>query len=330
MKDYKIAFFGVKSWEREEIEKEIADLDATGVGIFGEELEGNLEMAKNYNVVSISSRSKVDKEILEKLCDLRMIAVRSTGIDNIDVEECKSRGIEIKNVPSYGSNTVAEYTFALILAVSKKLVEAHQTVENDEFSPEGLTGIDLHGRTLGIIGLGKIGSNVAKIGRGFGMNIVAVEKYPDDKVVKRYKVKLVDMDTLLKNSDVVTLHVPSEKDTYHLINRDNIKQMKKGSILVNTSRGAVLESAAVIWALNKGVLMGAGIDVVEEEENLEGMSMIMSQRPTKDDLQNILSYHMLRDRDDVVFTPHNAFNTKEAITRRIKTTIENINNFCKK
>lgn len=330
MTDRKIAFLGVKCWEKEIIEKEIINIDAYGVGIFEEELNEVFETAKNYEVLSISSRSKVDKEALEKLSALKMIALRSTGVDNVDIEECKRRGIEVKNVPTYGSNTVAEYTFALILAVSKKLVEAHQAVENDEFSPEGLTGIDLHGRTLGIIGLGKIGSNVAKIGRGFGMDIMAVEKYPDDKVVKRYKVKLVDMDTLLKNSDVVTLHVPSERDTYHLINRENIKQMKKRSILVNTSRGAVLESAAVIWALNKGILMGAGIDVVEEEENLEGMSMIMSQRPTKDDLQNILSYHMLRDRDDVVFTPHNAFNTKEAITRRIKTTIENINNFCKK
>lgn len=330
MTDRKIAFFGVKCWEKEIIEKEIINIDSFGVGIFEEELQEAFDMAKNYEILSLSSKSRVDKESLERLPDLKLIAIRSTGVDNIDVEECKRRGIEVKNVPTYGSNTVAEYTFALILAVAKKIVEAHQSVENDEFSPEGLTGMEIYGKTLGIVGLGKIGSNVARIAKGFGMNVLVTEKKPDKNILKEFGAKLVELETLLKESDIVTLHVPSEKDTYHLINKNNIKLMKTGSILVNTSRGAVLESAAVIWALNKGILMGAGIDVVEEEENLEGMSMIMSQRPTKDDLQNILSYHMLRDRDDVVFTPHNAFNTKEAITRRIKTTIENINNFCKK
>jgi len=231
------------------------------------------------------------------------------------------------SVPVYGSNTVAEYAFALILAVAKNIVEAHQAVEEDEFSPEGLTGIDLCRKTLGIVGLGKIGANVAKIARAFGMKIIAVEKFPDEKVVKKYKVRLVDLETLLKEADVVTLHLPAMKETYHLINRDNIKLMKTGSILVNTSRGAVLETEAVVWALNKGILRGAGLDVVEEEDKVESMSMVMSQRPTKDDLQNVLSYHMLRDRDDVVFTPHNAFNTEEAIGRIIETTIENIKIF---
>jgi len=330
MTDYKIAFFGVKSWERAIIEKEIINLEAYGVGIFEEEIQDNMEMAKKYDVLSVFIYSKMSREVLDKLPNLKMIACRSTGIDHVDSEECKKRKIVVTNVPIYGSNTVAEYTFALILAVSKKIVEAHQAVENDEFSPEGLTGIDLFGKTLGIVGLGKIGANVAKIAKGFGMKIVAFEKFPDEKIVKKYKVKLVDLGTLLKESDVVTLHVPALKETYHLINRDNIKLMKEGSIFVNTSRGAVVETEAIIWALNKGILRGAGLDVVEEEDKVESMSMIMSQRPTKDDLQNVLSYHMLRDRDDVVFTPHNAFNTEEAVERIIKTTIENIKDFINK
>jgi D-lactate dehydrogenase len=330
MTDNKIAFFGVKSWERPIIEKEIINLDAYGVGLFEEELQDSLELAKKYDIISTFIYSKADKEVLSKLPNLKMIATRSTGIDHIDFEECKKRKIVISNVPIYGSNTVAEYAFALILAVSKKIVEAHQAVEDDEFSPEGLTGIDLFGKTLGIVGLGKIGANVAKMAKGFGMKIVAVENKPDEKVVKKYKVKLVDLETLLKESDVVTLHVPSLKETYHLINRKNIKLMKEGSILVNTSRGAVLESEAVIWALNRGILRGVGLDVVEEEDKVESMSLVLSQRPTRDDLQNVLSYHMLRDREDVVFTPHNAFNTEEAIERIVKTTIENIKEFCKK
>ncbi|MBU1117988.1 hydroxyacid dehydrogenase, partial [Patescibacteria group bacterium] len=164
---------------------------------------------------------------------------------------------------------------------------------------------------------------------GFGMKILAVEKYPDEKVVKRCKVKLVDLETLLKESDVVTLHVPAIKETYHMINRNNIKLMKEGAILINTSRGAVVETSAMLWALNKKILRGVGLDVVEEEDKVESLSMVMSKRPTKDDLQDVLSYHMLRDRDDVVFTPHNAFNTEEAIGRIIKTTIENIKVFVK-
>ncbi len=330
MVDNKIAFFGVRSWEREVIEKEIINIDAFGVGIFEGEVQDNIEIAKKYDVLSLRIYSVISKDILDKLPNLRMIATRSTGVDHIDLVECNKRKILVTNVPVYGSNTVAEYAFGLILAVAKKIVEAHQAVEDDDFSPEGLTGIDLFGKTIGIIGLGQIGSNVARIARGFGMKIVALDKEPNMKIVKKYKIKLVNLDTLLKESEVVTLHVPATKETYHLINRENIKLMKTGSILVNTSRGAVVESVAVIWALNKKILRGAGLDVVEEEDKLESMSMIMSQRPTKNDLQDVLSYHMLRDRDDVVFTPHNASNSEEAIERIVKTTIENIKNYCQK
>jgi len=311
------------------IEKEIINLDACGVGIFEEEVQDNLEIAKNCEVLSVFIYSKMDAGILAKLPNLKMIATRSTGTDHIDVAVCKKKKIEVLNVPIYGSNTVAEYAFGLILAVAKNIVEAHQAVEEDEFNPEGLTGIDLYGKTLGVVGLGKIGANVAKMGRGFGMKILAVEKYPDEKVIRRFKVKLVDLETLLKESDVVTLHVPAIKETYHMINRNNIKLMKEGAILINTSRGAVVETSAILWALNKEILRGVGLDVVEEEDKVESMSMVMSKRPTKDDLQDVLSYHMLRDRDDVVFTPHNAFNTEEAIGRIIKTTVENIKEFVK-
>lgn len=140
---------------------------------------------------------------------------------------------------------------------------------------------------------------------------------------------MVGLKELLQRSDVVSLHVPAIKETYHLINRDTVKLMKPGSILINTSRGAVVESAAVVWALDKGILRGAGLDVVEEEDKVESLAMILSQQPKKEDLQDLLSYHMLRDRSDVVFTPHNAFNTEEAIGRIIKTTIDNIKNFLK-
>lgn len=316
MNQLKIAFFGVKSWEREIIEQEIINLEATGVGIFTEELQNNIEVAKKYDIVSIFVYSKLDKKILDLLPNLKMIATRSTGTDHIDVEECQKRKIEVMNVPTYGVNTVAEYAMALLLAVAKKIVPAHQSVEEGEFSPEGLTGIDIFGKTLGVVGVGKIGKKVIKIAKGLGMKVIAVDKGGD-------------LENCLTKADFVTLHVPNTPETRHLINMNNIKLMKPGSILINTSRGKVVKTEAIVWALENKILWGAGLDVTEDEDMLESVAMVMSTRPTKDDLQEVLSYHLLRDRDDVVFTPHNAFNTKEAIGRIVGTTIQNINMFCK-
>jgi D-lactate dehydrogenase len=327
--EYKIAFFGVKSWEREIIEKEIIKIDSFGIGIFEEEVQDNLELAKKYDIISPFVYSKMDKEVLNKLPNLKMIATRSTGMDHIDAEECKKRKIEVFNVPVYGSKTVAEYTFALMLAITRKVVEAHQSVEDGEFNPEGLTGIDLEGKTLGVVGAGNIGRNVIKIARAFGMKVLAVDPNLKPELAKKIGCKIVDLEICLKESDIVTLHVPAIKETFHMIDRKNIKLMKKGSYLINTSRGAVIETEAIIWALNNKVLAGAGLDTTEDESSLENMSMVMSNKPTKDELQDVLTFHLLKDRDDVVFTPHNAFNTKEAVGRIIGTTVENIKNYIK-
>jgi D-lactate dehydrogenase len=329
MNHYKIGFFGVKSWERNIIEKEIINLDATGVGIFEKELHEDVELASKYDIVSVFVYSQLDQDLLDKLPNLKMVATRSTGVDHVDCEECERRKIPVLNVPTYGSNTVAEYTIAMLLAVAKKIVPAHQSVENGEFSPEGLTGVDVFGKTLGVVGVGKIGQNVIRIARGLGMKIVGVERTPDEKLAKKLKFKYVSLDECITQSDFITFHVPACKDTHHLLNKKNIKQIKPGSILINTSRGAVVETEAIIWALNNKILRGAGLDVTEEEDKLESVAMVTSKAPTKEDLQQVLSYHLLRDRDDVVFTPHNAFNTQEAIGRIIKTTIENINSFIK-
>lgn len=333
MSDYKIAFFGVKPWEREIVEREIINLDAVGVGIFKEEVGENVEIAVKYNVLSVSHTSYFDKQLLDKLPDLKLLATRSTGIDHINTEECQKRGIEVTNVPEYGTNTVAEYAMALLLAITKKIVIAHQSVEEGEFSPQGLTGVDIEGKTLGVIGAGKIGQRMAKYARGMGMRVIAVDVIRDEKAAKKLGFKYVGLEECLKTADIVSLHVPyvpttaGKPGTFHLINKKNIKLMKRGSYLINTARGPVIETEAIVWALNEGILAGAGLDVVEEENNLESVSMITSSRPTKDDLQEILSFHLLRDRDDVVFTPHNAFNSAEAIKRRVEMNIESIKKF---
>jgi len=325
--DWRIAFFGVKSWEKEIIEKEISKLDTFGVGIFNEEVQDNLGLASKYDIISPFIYSNFDTKVLEKLPNLKMIATRSTGMDHIDCNQCKKNKIVVSNVPVYGSNTVAEYAFALLLATTRKIVVAHQSVEEGEFNPEGLTGVDLVGKTLGVIGCGKIGQNVIKIARGFGMKVLGVDGYRDPKLEKKSGFKYVDLETCLKNSDFVTLHVPAIPETHHMINKKNIKLMKPGSYLINTARGAVVETEAILWALNNKILAGVGLDTTEDESKLESMSTVMSRELSKGDLQGILSFHLLRDRDDVVFTPHNAFNTKEAIERIIETTMDNIKKF---
>ena len=323
-KPVKIAFFGVKSWEREIIEKEISRLDAYGVGIFEKEVQDDISLAGEYEVLSVFIYSEINKKILDKLPGLGLIATRSTGTDHIDVEECKRRKIAVVNVPEYGSKTVAEYSMALLLAVAKKIVVAHETVEEGHFNPEGLTGVDLFGKTLGVVGVGKIGANMVKLGRGFGMKVLGVENKPDLAQAKRLGYESVNLAECLVRADFVSLHVPACKETFHLINKTNIKTMKPGSILINTCRGPVVEVEALLWGLNHGVLSGLGLDVTEEESRAEDMSVVLENRTTKDDLKELVTFHMLRDRDDVVFTPHNAFNTAEAIGRIVKTTVDNI------
>lgn len=324
----KIGFFGVKSWEREAIEKESIRLPVYGVGIFEAEVQDALELAEKYDIISTFIYSKMDKGVIERLPNLKMIASRSTGIDHVDCKECEKRCIKVANVPVYGSNTVAEYAMALLLAITKKIVPANQSVEEGEFSPEGLTGVDLYKKTLGVVGVGKIGQNVIRIARGFGMKVLGVERNQEPALAKKLGFKYADLETCLKEADFVTLHVPSIPETYHLINRKNIKLMKKGSYIINTCRGPVVETEALVWALNNKLLAGAGLDVVEEENLVENISIVMSDKTRKESLKEILSYHLLRDRDDVVFTPHNAFNTKEAIERIVATTIDNILAFC--
>lgn len=326
-KEMKIAFFGVKSWEREAIEKALVNLPVYGVGIFEEEVQDNLEVAAKYEVISPFIYSTFTRDVLAKLPNLKLIATRSTGVDHIDAEGCKRRGVEIASVPVYGADTVAEYAMALLLAITKKVVVAHQSVEEGDFSPEGLTGVDLHGKTMGVVGVGKIGQNVVRIARGFGMNVLGVDEYKIEGLPKKLGFEYVDLETCLKEADFVSLHVPSLPQTFHLINKKNIKLMKRGSYLINTSRGNVVETEALIWALNEGILAGAGIDVIEEETLLVGRGAMLDKRITNDDLKEVVGFHLLRDRDDVVFTPHNAFNTKEAIERIVTTTVENINTF---
>ncbi len=234
----------------------------------------------------------------------------------------------VYSVPEYGSVTVAEYAFGLLLAVAKKIVVAHQSVEEGDFSPEGLTGVDLKGKTLAVIGVGKIGANMVKYGRAFGMRVLGVARHRDEKLEKRLGYEFCGLEKALREADFVSLHVPSTPETFHLINRKNIEIMKKGAFLINTCRGDVIEAEAILWALNNGILAGVGLDVAEAEGVVADVGVV-ERNTTKDDLKEAVTFHMLRDRDDVIFTPHNAFNSKEAVERIVETTFKNIKNYLK-
>lgn len=269
--------------------------------------------------------SRVTAEVLDKLPNLKAIFTMSTGYDHIDIETCIARGITVHSVPFYGENTVAEHTFALILALSRQLIESVERTKTFDFNPAGLEGFDLRGKTLGIIGMGRIGSFVAKMAKGFDMKILAYDAFVKDELAREIGFEYVSLEDLLAKSDIVTLHTAYRPETHHIINHESIKLMKKGSYIINTARGGLIETSALIMALEEGILAGAGLDVLEEECFIKEEKELLSQAFLKTcDLQTVVQDHLLIQDKRVIVTPHNAFNSREAILRIIETTIDNI------
>lgn len=292
--------------------------------------ETTLPADTDAEVISIFVNSVINEAVLSRLPNLKLIATRSTGYDHIDVEACKSKGVAVATVPSYGEDTVAEYTFALLLNLSRKVAEANDRIkETGNFDLSGLRGFDLKGKTLGVVGTGKIGKNVIEIATGFNMNIIAYDKFPDEAYATKMNYKYLTLDEVLAQSDIVTLHVPYLPENHHMINAGSIAKMKKGSYLVNTARGPLVETEALLRALKLGHLAGAGLDVLEEEGvTKDEVNFLTNEAPAgAHDLKIVLENHALVDMPNVIITSHNAFNTWEALQRILNTTIENIKGF---
>lgn len=301
-----------------------------GVAVYvKEKLSG--ENARDFSdatVISTFVGSKIDKHILQKIPQLKLIATRSTGYDHIPIVECKRKGIAVANVPSYGEYTVAEHTFGLILTLSRNIHKAYYRMKSSEqFSYKGLEGFDLRGKTLGVIGAGHIGLHVIKIGRGFGMNVIVTDKNQSPLLAEVLNFRYVELEELLKNSDVISLHLPYMPQTHHLINRSNLKLIKKGAILVNTARGGIVETDAIIEGLDRGIFSGVGLDVLEGEQLIREEKEVLSEEHSQEELKLLLSNHILMNRENVVITPHNAFNSREAVQRILETTKANIEAF---
>jgi D-lactate dehydrogenase len=258
-----------------------------------------------------------------------MIAAMSTGYDHIDLKAAQEKNITVCNVPSYGEVTVAEHTMALILALTRKLFPSIKRVKEGVYDFHGLRGIDLQGKTLGVIGTGKIGVQVIKRAKAFDMHVVAYDPFPNKQAQREFDFTYTTLDKLLGSSDIITLHVPLLPTTQHLINKKNIGKIKKRAYLINTSRGALVEPEALVRALKSKQLAGAGLDVLEDEKLIQDEEQIINGTYSTSQMKTNLMNNLLIDHPHVIVTPHNAFNSTEALQRIVNTTIENIQAFCK-
>ncbi len=328
MKKLKIAFFEIEPWEIEYLKSQLKNFDLL---FFEDKLDSkNLEKISNINILSPFIYSRINKKAINSLKSLKYITTRSTGFDHIDLKICEQKNILVSNVPTYGENTVAEHTFALILALSRKIYSSAERTKKGDFSLKNLKGFDLKGKTLGVVGIGNIGRHVVRIAKGFEMNVLAYDIQKDQKFAKKIGFKYVPLDYLFKNSDIITLHIPYNKATHHLVNLKNLKLFKKGCYLINTARGGVCDTTALLKGLKQGIFAGLGLDVLEEECFIkEERELLTSVFKKTCDLKTALENHILINQPNVIVTPHNAFNSQEALTRILDTTIENIKAFAK-
>jgi len=323
-----IAIFDVDEWERRAFD---ALHDEHTVTLSDQPLdEDNADEYTDAEAISTFIYSDLGADVLDRLGKLRLIATRSTGFDHIDLDYCNQRGIMVANVPTYGANTVAEHVFGLLLTISHRLEEAIDRTRKGDFSPRGLRGFDLQGRTLGIVGTGDIGRHAARIGRGFGMEVIAFDIKPDDEAARELGFQYVSLEQLLEQSDVISLHVPGNAKTRHLIDREQFARMKDGAVLINTARGSIVNVQAMVRALAEGKLAAAGLDVLAEEPVVrEEAELLRSVYERTHDLQTLLADHVLLRLRNVVVTPHSAFNTNEAVRRILDTTRENLVGFAR-
>lgn len=289
----------------------------------------NLPEENDFEILSVFVNSRLTREVIAHFSNLKFVVTRSVGYDHIDLEAARERGIVVSYVPGYGDNTVAEFAFGLILNLTRKIYQGiDQIKESGSFALSGLRGIDIKGKTIGIIGTGRIGREMVKIANGFGMRVLAFDPFPNAELARELGFEYVDFETLLRSSDIVSLHCPYNEKTHHLINKGNIGLMKKGAYLINTARGPVLETEALIQALQAGVLAGAGLDVLEEEgETKDELAYLSQGHPNEAELKTMLQNHILMEMPNVLITPHTAFNSQEAMERILNTTLGNIADF---
>lgn len=322
----KIAVFEAEPWECECFEPLAEEHD---VRFVNKPLTArNVDEFADADIVSVFIYSDLSAELLSKIEGLKMVATRSTGFDHVDIDHCRRRDIVVSNVPVYGTNTVAEHVFALLLTISHHIVEAVDRTRRGDFSQDGLRGFDLRGKTLGIVGTGDIGRCTIEIASGFRMNVLAYDVEPDQEFAEQEGFDYVSFEDLLERSDIISLHVPLNDKTRAMIGEEEFERMKDGVVLINTARGQIVDVEALLFALSSGKVAAAGLDVLPEEPAIREEAQLLHRIfRERHDLRTVLADHVLLRMRNVIITPHSAFNTREAIGRILDTTVENIRAF---
>jgi D-lactate dehydrogenase len=306
------------------------------------------DVGEDAEMLVILFWTTIDGAFLAAHPKLRFVATRSSGYDHIDLVACRERGVVVCSVPSYGENTVAEHTFALILTLTRRLREVATAERKGRFSFEELRGFDLHGKTMGIIGAGRIGLHVIRLARAFGMEVVAFDSHPSDVFASLLGFTYTSFDEVLRRSHVLSLHVPLTPATVHMLDHDAFAKCREGVVVINTARGGVIDTAALLDALDSGQVGGTGLDVLEDErvfrktasrviadqivDSLRAEPVSPEERHQRDperleELRTLGRNEALLARSDVIFTPHVAFNSDEAVERIDRVTVENIRAF---
>ena len=317
----KVAVFSTKSYDREWFDR-VNNESKHQLTYFDASLNAaTTNLALGFEAVCVFVNDKIDKETIEQLAknNIKLIALRCAGFNNVDIIAASERDIKVLRVPAYSPQAVAEHAVALILTLNRKTHKAYNRIRENNFSLEKLMGFNLHNKTVGVIGTGKIGAIFCSIMQGFGCKVIAFD-INESEELKRKGVQYKTFDELLSESDIISLHCPLTPETRHLIDKKAFAQMKKGAMIVNTSRGAVIDSSDAIDALKTGKLGYLGIDAYEQEENL--FFKDLSESIIQDDtILRLMSFH------NVLITAHQGFFTKEAMEQITTTTIKNFNDF---
>lgn len=321
MEKTRIIFFDIKDYDREFFEKYGKNYNYE-MSFFKSRLSlENVHLTKGYDVVCAFTNDDIGKETIDAMAEngVRLLAMRCAGFNNVSLKDIHNR-FKVVRVPAYSPHAIAEYTVGLILAVNRKINKAYVRTREGNFSINGLMGVDLYGKTAGIIGTGKIGQILIKILKGFDMKVIAYDLFPNQKVVEELGFEYVSLDELYANSDIISLNCPLTKDTQYMINRRSMLKMKDGVILVNTGRGQLIDSADLVEALKDKKVGAVALDVYEEEE--EYFFEDKSTQVIEDDiLGRLLSFY------NVLITSHQAYFTKEAVEAITVTTLNNIKDF---
>ena len=318
----KIAFFDTHSYDKKSF------VEANKV--FGYEIdfrdyklnENTALTAQGYDVVCVFVNDVVNAEVIKTLadCGVKLIALRCAGFNNVDLRAAAAAGIKVVRVPAYSPYAVAEHGVALLMSLTRHIPQAYLRTKTANFNIEGLTGRDLYGLTAGILGTGKIGRIMADILMGFGMKIIAYDPFPNEQWAKEKNIEYVGLDEIFQRSDVLSLHCPLTEETKHVVNHDRMKMMKHDAVIINTGRGALIDSKALVHALKHGHIGGIGMDVYEEESKYF-FSDWSTDIMTDDTLARLLTF------PNVIITGHQAFLTTNALKNLAETTLENVKAF---